>query len=37
MHASLELGNFFLEEATSSSLRDKTISLVMFTSTAYVP
>ena len=27
----------FLEEATSSSLGDKTISLVMFTSTVYVP
>ena len=35
MHSSLELG-MFLEEATSSSFGDKTISLLMFTPTAYV-
>ena len=29
MHSSLELGIFFLEEATSSSFGDKTISLLM--------
>ena len=37
MHSSLELGMFFLEEATSSSLGDKTISLLMFTPTGYLP
>ena len=31
MHSSIELG-IFLEEATSSSLGDKTISLLMFKS-----
>ena len=35
MHPSLELGMFFLEEATSSSFGDKTI--LMFTPTVYVP
>ena len=38
MHSSLELGMFFrIEEATSSSFGDKTISLLMFTPTVYVP
>ena len=32
MHSSLELGKFFLEEATSSSLGDK----IRFTPTVYV-
>ena len=36
-HSSLELGMFFLEEATSLSLGDKTISFLMFTPTVYVP
>ena len=33
----LILNWFFLEEASSSSLGDKTISLLMFTPTIYVP
>ena len=38
VHSSLELGMFFrIEEATSSSFGDKTISLLMFTPTVYVP
>ena len=37
MHSSLELGMFFLEEASSSSFGDKTISLLMFAPTVYVP
>ena len=37
MHSNLELGMFFLEEATSSSLSNKTISLLMFTPIVYVP
>ena len=36
VYSSLELGMFF-EEATSSSLGDKTISLLMFTPTMYLP
>ena len=36
MHSSLELG-MFLEEATSSSLGDKIVSLLMITPTVYVP
>ena len=36
VHSSLELG-MFLEEAISSSFGDKTISLLMFTPTVYVP
>ena len=36
VHSSLELGMFF-EEASSSSFDDKTISLVVFTPTMYVP
>ena len=36
MHSSLELGMFFLEE-TTLSFGDKTISLLMFTPTVYVP
>ena len=35
VYSSLELG-MFLEEATSSSLGDKTISLLMFTPTVYL-
>ena len=35
VYSSLELGMFF-EEATSSSLGDETISLLMFTPTVYV-
>ena len=36
VHSSLELG-MFLEEAISSSFGDRTISLLMFTPTVYVP
>ena len=36
MHSSLELGMFFLEE-TTLSFGDKTISLLKFTPTVYVP
>ena len=35
VHSSLELGMFFLE--ATSSLGDKTIFLLMFTPTVYVP
>ena len=38
MHSGLELGIFLKELATSSSIGDKTISLLMFTpTTVYVP
>ena len=36
VHSSLEL-NMFLEEAISSSFGNRIISLLMFTTTVYVP